>query len=641
MLQEFEFTSRYTEYFASHVIRGVPKEFIKRLGDLQGSKLIDNVMEFIRLTENIIEKSEEYVYIIVDQFPLNYLRVFRTAIEKGVKFRILESKNPVFTTEIDELGSDELYPLEKTRLISNVDYRIVSHPNLYLFLSDKECIFSFPTHNEEIDYKGFYTTEKVSTKWCRDLFEHYFSNAKPRLNIEQIKIALDENKSKGSSITIEGYDDPSVDGINIQTAVDNYDEVILKGSFNIGTSTIDISRSLILRGDGRKEGIPTTKLRRQGWMFPNTKYERLMTIHGDDIEVTIENIHLTDWNNAGIYAIRAKSIKVLNNRLTLSHVIGRGIRLGNLGDQVIGITIAAEDEGSFAGEVLIKGNYLDFGEYYLLGGFRPRVGLEHNPDYRPNLLSHENCTSYGIIVKQIIGQVIIEDNEVRNINAFSIWAIDLKETSVAYIRNNKVISGVYGTYPVGRPYSGYGIVAHSHWEASIPNEGFHIEITGNYIDLDKVNYCGIAVHGPLESVKGAKKLSNGVIENNIVKLGDGSVAILVYRCDGFKVSNNNISGKAYYGIQITGTSRGRYYENNSNRNLIDRNDFSELEIKQNDEYSNNNIDFQRFTGTNEVAMLANVWLNKFSSKNQLFLYPSKSYLDEGIKNNVKIIRKNR
>ena len=136
-----------------------------------------------------------------------------------------------------------------------------------------------------------------------------------------------------------------------------------------------------------------------------------------------------------------------------------------------------------------------------------------------NLLqSHENCTSWGIIVKQVIGKVMIEDNEVKNINAFSIWAMDLKETSRAFIRNNKIVSSVFGTYPVARPYSGYGIIAHSHWEASTPNKGFYIEITGNHLDLDKVNYCGIAVHGPLEAVNGAVKLCNGLIEDNSVTL---------------------------------------------------------------------------------------------------------------------------
>ena len=637
MLQEFDFTSKYTEYFASHVFSGVPSEYIKRIGDLRNSELVVDVLEFIRKTEKIIEEANEFVYIIVDQFPLNYLRALNTAIEKGLRLKIIESQNPIFTADISELGLDDYNSLKKARLTPIIESKTIPHPSLYMFLTEKSCIFSFPSTNGEIDYRGFLATEKDSIKWCEDLFEYFWDNSKSRIKIEQTSSEETREDSIGESIIVEGFGDPSIDYVNLQTACDNYSEVILKGDFNIGSNTVTVRKSLVLRGEGREEDKPSTTLKRQGWTFPTSEYDKVIRIDAEGHEISIDNIHFTDWNNACILALSALKISITNNRLTLPTILGRGMRFGNWGDNVQGILVASNN-GSFQDGVYIEGNYLDFATYYIQGGFRPRLGYEDNPDFRPDLLSHENCMSYGILVKQSLGDVYIKKNEVRNMNTEGIWVIDIIDSNVL-ISENKIISNVFGSYGVNRPYAGYGISAYIHWEASHPHDGFNLNISRNIIELGKVNYCGIAVHGPLEYIHGAVNLSGGKIKNNSIFLIDGAVGIHVYRCNEFDVAENKVGGRAYYGAQVVGSAKKIIYDYTSNMNNIEFNDFSELEIKKADKYSNENVNFRRFTGSNEEAKLGHVWLNRFSSRNRVQIRDNETVIDEG--NSNEVIRENK
>ena len=238
-----------------------------------------------------------------------------------------------------------------------------------------------------------------------------------------------------------------------------------------------------------------------------------------------------------------------------------------------------------------------------------------------------------ILVKQAIGDVTIEGNEVRNMNTESIWVFDNIDSNIL-IAQNKIVSGVYGSYALNRPYAGYGISAHTHWEASTPHSGFNVKIVRNHIELGKVNYCGIAVHGPLENIVGAVKLTGGEIKENSIFLLDGAVGVQIYRCDDFSILENSFTGSAYYGVQVIGSEKKRYYDYTSNNNLIEANDFSEFEIKKTSKYSHRNIDFHRFTGSDGKAKLAHIWLNKYSTRNRIHLKTKDIFIDDGKENDV-------
>ncbi|MCW4051314.1 MAG: ArsR family transcriptional regulator [Candidatus Bathyarchaeota archaeon] len=576
MLQEFEFTSKHSAYFSTHLNAGLPAEFTKRIGDLSESGFSDNILDFIRQIEHVIKDSKEYVWLLCDQFPLNHLSLIIEAIERGVQFRIIEPRDRILSPDIEAIASEENLELSLTKLNRIIEQRMLDEINVFMYLSEKSCVSAFPTLRGENEYKGFISKDETSLRWFREVFLHYWEEAEPRTPTPspvQVKRGqISEITGSTNSIVVVGRDRSEYDAQAIQDALDNYEEVILKGRFNLGTSTIYINRSVVLRGEGRKDDIPDTKIYKKGWTFPFIIEDFLLVVRGDGIDVLIENIHIEDFNGTCIRNQQGHSVTIRKNRLTLRSGLGRGLSFGNWGDHVVGIQSGGESmfQGSFPGGVLIEDNFLDFAISYERGGFISNKGLENDPSYRPDLQKHENSICIGIYASRNLGKVIIRNNVVRNMTSRGILVNDNWGSSDITIENNSIISEVFGVYPYNNPMSGVGILLQSAW--SEPRSRGRVEVNGNKIVCDKVNYCGIAVYGPAMYQKGAGKLEECIIKNNEIELGNGSIGALVRRSDHTEIIDNKISGKAYYGLQIQGSPDRQEIDLGAKYNIFEDND---------------------------------------------------------------------
>jgi predicted transcriptional regulator len=637
LFQEFVFLSSNSEYFKTHTLSNIPTGFVKQIGELGASINLNDAMGFLRYTENLFKESKEYVWLIVDQFPMNSLTTIIEAIERGVQFRLIEPRERILNTDIDSMTSEETQALSRARQAPLVDQRMVDQVNAYLFLSDNRCVIAFPTSEGQYDYQGFTATDDSSLKWCRELFQHYWDEAEyrsPTPPTVQVKRGpISERGESLGQVVVVGRENPAIDAQVVQDAVDNYDEVILKGTFNLGTSTVYISRSVVLRGVGRENDIPTTKVYKRGWTFPSFVQEFLLVVRGEGIDVTIENIHFTDFNYTCIWNDQGNSVRIRDNRISLLTGLGRGWSLGNRGDHVVGITSGGSREhGGFPGGVVIEGNYLDFALSYSTGGFLSRKGLETDPSYRPDLEKHESYCGVGIVLNRNLGEVIVRDNIIRNMNSRGIMIQDNWESADIHIVGNTIVSGVYGSYPFSSHIAGVGIFAQSAWAQ--PRSGTRVEISGNKIRCDKLNYCGIAVYGPSMYQEGAGKLGECVVKNNDIHLEDGSVGVLIRKNDRTEVFGNKISGRAYYGFHLWGSRDREGFDLWSNENLVEDNDMTDLVIKAPDEYSDGHVDGRMFTGSEGRSATAHVWLNAFSKDNVIKVKADETVIDEGEDNKV-------
>jgi hypothetical protein len=400
-----------------------------------------------------------------------------------------------------------------------------------------------------------------------------------------------------------------VDAQAVQDAVDKYDDVTLRGTFNFGSSSVQISRSVVIRGEGREDDIPST------------------TIYKKGADVIIENIRFTDFNHICIWGAQCGSLNVKDNRITLMTGYGRGMTYGAFGDVVIGIWIQGSEPSVFKGRVTIEGNHLDFARGGAFGGFLTRGGLEEDPEYRPDLFNHEYYMGFGIAVHQASGGVNIENNVVRNANARGIAITGSLPSADVRIRRNIIESDVYGSYPFSSPEAGAGILAQSAW--GFPSPGFNVEIEENTIKLDRLNHCGIRVLGPVMDREGADKLRGGTIRNNRIRLKDGYEGIHVRKCDDFEVADNTISGEAYYGIRISGRRKSGELDLSALNNLVEGNDMGKLRIRDPDEYSNAHTDGFMFAGSPGGSATAHVWLGKFSKNNTVKVKIDETVIDEG------------
>jgi predicted transcriptional regulator len=520
LLQEFEFTSKHSEYFVSHINVGVPDQFIKRIGDLSESQFSDSIPDFFRQIEQVIKDAEEEVWLLVDQFPLNHLSFIVEAIDRGVRFRIIEPRDRVLNPDLDAMAPEVSHALSRTKLTPLVEQRMLDEVNVFMYLSEKCCVSTFPTMAGENEYKGFISTDEKSLKWSRDLFQHYWNEGDKRTLAPtkgQIRRGeISETVGYSGEIVVVGRQRPEFDAQAIQDAVDNYDDVVLKGRFDIGTSTIHINRSVILRGEGRKNNIPDTKVWKKGWTFPFIDEQFMFCVRGEGIDVTIENIHVEDFNGTCIGSYQFNSLIIKRNRITIQTGLGRGLSFGPWGDHVVGITAGGESafRGSGLGGILIEENYLDFALSFARG-YTTNQGLERKPDYRPNLKNHEAPICIGINLNRTLGKVIIRNNIIRNMNARGIYTFDNWATADIKIVNNIISSDVFGAYPYNNPMSGIGILVQSAW--SEPRSGGRVEVNGNKIACNKVNYCGVAVHGPAMYQKGTGKLEKCIIRDNEIE----------------------------------------------------------------------------------------------------------------------------
>jgi predicted transcriptional regulator len=635
-LRGVEFTSRFREYFLTHSLDRLSSAFVDRIGDLSDSKVIINAMDFLRHTENLLKESKEYAWILVDQFPMNSLSSIVEAIERGVQFRCIEPRERMLNPDIESMTSEETQALSRTRQTPLVDQRMVDEVDVHLVLSENRCVLAFPTSDGQYDYRGFTATDDSSLTWCEKLFQYYWDKGKQRTSaVPAVQIKRGKIFDRGESldqIVVVGRENPDIDAQAVQDAVDNYDEVILKGTFNFGTSEVVITRSISVRGEGRENDVPLTIIYKQGWTFPFMDFDSIFHIEGEAINVTIENIHFTDFNCACIKGGEGNSLDIKNNMITLGHGYGRGATFGAFGDIVMGIWAEGPERGNFPGGVTIEGNFIDFACGGARGGFVSRGGLEENPNHRPDLFNHEYYIGVGINVDHSSGLVRIENNTVRNANARGIAIFDNTPSAEVRIRNNIVSSDVYGSYPFSSLEAGAGILAVSGFGE--PKPGYNVEIEGNTIKLDKLNYCGIKVLGPLTDREGADKLRGGTIRNNRIQLKDGYEGIHVRKSDDFEVSDNTISGEAYYGIRVSGRRRSGELDLRALNNLVEGNDMGDLQIREPDKYSDNHVDGRMFTGAQGKSATAHFWLGKHTKGNVLKIMENETVIDEGEENQI-------
>jgi len=632
LLRELDFISRYGNYFVSHSPTHLPQEYLKRIGDLENCEYTDNVMDFLHFIENGIREAEEHVWLQVDQYPLTALAAIFDAINRGVQFRILEAKEGAAGPLLD-LGSPEGSQLARTRHTPLVEQRTLERVDVFQFISEKSCALAFPSIDDGFDYKGFKAGDERSLVWSKELFQRYWDisdqkvHASPTEYIRQAR-ALVTDEASHDRVVVEGHDDSRVDAQAVQDAVDNFDEVILRGTFNFGATSVKICRSVTVKGEGREGDIPSSEIYKKGWIFPFTEYDRVFLVDGEGVDVTIENIHFTDFNCTCIDGQRGSSLNIKNNRITLETGYGRGMIFGAFGDLVIGIQLVNhEGVGNFPNGVNIMDNYIDFARGGARGGYITRGGIEDDPDYRPDLPNHEYYIGIGIVVNHALGKAIIKNNTVRNTNARGIMAYDNMASTDVRIRHNIVESDVYGSYAFYGPDAGVGILAQSGF--SFPEPGFNVEITDNTIKLEKLNHCGIAVLGPVIDREGIGKLIGGAIRGNNIHLNCGYVGIHIRKSDAFVIADNEISGEAYYGIMISGRRKSGDLDLKAYKNLVEDNDLNTMEIRSPDRYSDSHVDGRMFTGSEGKSATAHVWLNTYSKENDIKLKAGETVIDEG------------
>ncbi|MBN1682450.1 DUF1724 domain-containing protein, partial [Candidatus Bathyarchaeota archaeon] len=187
LVEEFSFFTQHKEYFLTHSIDYIPREFRLRLRDLSKSEFHDNILIFIRAIDQVIRYAEKEIWLLVDQFPLNHLSIILEAVERGIRFKIIEPQNRFINPDLEALAPRESLALDKMRYTPLVEQRMFEDVNLLMIMSEKECVIAFPTIEGEFDYRGFRSSDKTFLAWCRELFQYYWDNASDRTPKQKVR----------------------------------------------------------------------------------------------------------------------------------------------------------------------------------------------------------------------------------------------------------------------------------------------------------------------------------------------------------------------------------------------------------------------------------------------------------------------
>lgn len=170
LLPAFEFLIAHRHYFKTHRISHIPRELLSRIGDLTGSKLLENPVQAFQHVNTIIEEAKNHISFVADQVPSGSIPLIEAAVKRGVIMQFLMPEDlgqpHIPDAYLPHYNSDDmnLLNLGRTKSIDFVGT-----------ISERAAVVGFPTLDGRMDYAAFYTENEIALRWCRDLFLHYWN----------------------------------------------------------------------------------------------------------------------------------------------------------------------------------------------------------------------------------------------------------------------------------------------------------------------------------------------------------------------------------------------------------------------------------------------------------------------------------
>ena len=171
----FSFISTHKEYFENHDLSMLPVEFISRIGELENSRLVDDVMVIFHLIDQMIREAEDYVWRVTDRYIITIIPAWNEALERGVTARLIQPVDIIVPPEFDRGPHIRDAVLNHQFVVHQIE-----HVPLFMSLSEKQVAgICFPAYDERIDYRGFVSENPIVIKWARDLYEHLWGLSDP------------------------------------------------------------------------------------------------------------------------------------------------------------------------------------------------------------------------------------------------------------------------------------------------------------------------------------------------------------------------------------------------------------------------------------------------------------------------------
>jgi len=165
------FLSQNRKYFEDHSFGEMPHKFKMRCGQLASGQHVKGFSKVMEKWKSIYKNSDEYIYEILSEVPLDLIEPLVKRIKKGVKFNYIFSESAV----VPEGRKSLLKKLGFGKLVEDglVERKMADNVQTVLVLSEKEACVLFPDQNGESDISEmFYSDDPMFHEWCLDYFRY-------------------------------------------------------------------------------------------------------------------------------------------------------------------------------------------------------------------------------------------------------------------------------------------------------------------------------------------------------------------------------------------------------------------------------------------------------------------------------------
>ena len=160
----------------THTLSKIPKELSFSIASLWGCLLVDDVMVAFSNVENMIQKAEEYIWILSNQVLVSTLPYIQEALKRGVKFKLILPRMVVPPKDARERMLSTIF-LQAMKA-GKFENRFLEKIDVQICLSEREVAsLCFLNTEGKMDYHGFRATDELSFKWTKALYSHYWNMA--------------------------------------------------------------------------------------------------------------------------------------------------------------------------------------------------------------------------------------------------------------------------------------------------------------------------------------------------------------------------------------------------------------------------------------------------------------------------------
>lgn len=169
LISPLDFVTKHQNYFLDYDVSPIPYEFVSRIGELNKGEFGGEILSNIEYLEQEIRKAQKFIWIQTDQVLKNLIPLVLEKIKQPFDFKYISPEHI--------MPSDSKAPIPST--LPSVQKRVLPIVNNIVIVTDKAAGFCLPDASGKIDYRNIHGTDPKFRKWCKDIFLHYWNQAKP------------------------------------------------------------------------------------------------------------------------------------------------------------------------------------------------------------------------------------------------------------------------------------------------------------------------------------------------------------------------------------------------------------------------------------------------------------------------------